>query len=97
MQNVNKLPSTALSETLEKSSPAKNRAMETAGEMRRFLAYVVKAAVQKEISVAEAAVAIKGCEQINASLYSEIKMAALQAVAGQVPAKLGSMRIADSE
>jgi hypothetical protein len=45
------------------------------------------------MKVQEAAVAVKACEQVNASLYSEIKSAALQAALGRTAPALGHMRV----
>lgn len=76
--------------------PARNRDIQTTGDLRRFLSYIAGAVARGEMKVPEAAVAVKACEQINASLYSEIKSAAMQAEAGAPAPDLGSLRIIDS-
>ena len=98
MPNAN---SSALQERSEKSSelslPKTHRGIETTGELRRFLSYIAGAVSRGEMKVPEAVVAVKACEQINTSLYSEIKSAAIAAEAGRASPPLGSLRIADSE
>lgn len=67
--------------------------IETTGDLRAFLANVALAVSRGDMKINEAAVAVKACEQINASLYSEIKSAALQLAAGQSSPPLGDMQI----
>ena len=74
-------------------SSIKHRRMETTGDVRAFLANIAVAVAQGDMKVHEAAVAVKACEQINASLYSEIKSAALQQEAGKAAPALGSLSI----
>ena len=97
MQNANKSPSHALSVASSGSSSAKNRAIETTDDLRKFLSHIAVAVAQGEMKINEAAVAVKACEQINASLYSEIKSAALQAEAGKAAPQLGSLRISGED
>lgn len=92
MQSVNKLPSTAqLPKPNEKSGTA--RQIETTGDLRRFLGNIALAVAQGNMKPLDAAVAVKACEQINMSLYSEIKSAAIQAAAKREVPPLGSLRI----
>jgi folylpolyglutamate synthase/dihydropteroate synthase len=69
--------------------------LETTGDVREFLARVALAVIRDEVKVPNAAVAVKACEQINVSLYSEIKRAALQIEAGKTSPVLGKLKIAD--
>lgn len=70
--------------------------METTGDVRKFLAQIALAVIRDEVKVPQAAVAVKACEQINASLYSEIKRAALQMESNKQSAALGQLRIGDN-
>ena len=99
MPNANNLPSSERSGTRSGQSllPKDHRGIETTGELRRFLSYIAGAVSRGEMKVPEAVVAVKACEQINASLYSEIKSAAIQAEAGKVAPPLGTLRIVDTE
>ena len=67
------------------------QAIMTTGDLRQFLARIAVAVAQSDMKVAEAIVAIKACEQINASLYSEIKSASLALAAGNLAPRLGHM------
>lgn len=78
------------------SKPIKHAIM-TTGDLRQFLARIAVAVAQSDMKVAEAIVAIKACEQINASLYSEIKSAALALAAGNLAPRLGHMPLDEAE
>lgn len=64
---------------------------ETAGEMREFLRNVAIGVTHGDMEVGKAAVAVKACEVIVASQYSEAKIAALTRAAGQQPALNGAL------
>lgn len=65
--------------------------IETAGDMRKFLAGVALTVARGDMKVQEAACAIKACEQINASIYSEAKIAAMQLAAGHKAPEMGAL------
>lgn len=67
--------------------------METTGDLRSFLANIAVAVSRGDLKLHEAAVAVKACEQINASLYSEIKNAAFQTERGQPAPGIGLLPI----
>jgi hypothetical protein len=69
--------------------------LETTGDLRRFLGHIAVAVAQGDMKVPEAAVAVKACEQINASLYSEIKAALLGQEAGRDAPDIGYLAITD--
>lgn len=69
----------------------------TTGDLRTFLSRIAVAVARGDMKVSEAAVAVKACEQINASLYSEIKSAAMQIEAGRAAPLLGQMPIGDDD
>ncbi len=71
-------------------------AMQTTGDVRKFLAQIALAVIRDEVKVPQAAVAVKACEQINASLYSEIKRAAMQLELGKPAPALGMLEIGES-
>ena len=71
--------------------------LETAGDLRTFLANIATAAFRGEVQRQDAAIAVKACEQINASIYSEAKIWALiQATGGNV-GTLGSLPIGSTD
>lgn len=66
----------------------------TTGDLRTFLARIAVATAQGEMELRNAVVAVKACEQINASLYSEAKIAALSFARGnQDITKLGQLNL----
>lgn len=67
--------------------------MGTTGDVRTFLANIALAVIRDEVKVPQAAIAVKACEQINVSLYSEIKLAAMQIAAGKQPVESGALPI----
>jgi hypothetical protein len=71
----------------------------TTGDLRTFLANIAVAVAQNDMDIRNAVVAVKACEQINASLYSEAKIAALTMANGQTqggkPAPLGRLPLRD--
>lgn len=71
------------------------QSIETTGDLRRFLGHIAVAVAHGDMKVQEAAVAVKACEQINASLYSEIKAALIAQEAGKSQAQIGYMAITD--
>lgn len=67
----------------------------TTGDLRTFLANIATAVAQDEMPIRNAVVAVKACEQINASLYSEAKIAALTMGGGNAAPRLGTLPIRD--
>lgn len=67
--------------------------IKTTSDLRQFLANLAVGVAQGDADVQKAAVAIKACKEINASLYSEIKSAAMQVELGRKPHGLGDMPI----
>ena len=66
----------------------------TTGDLRVFLARIAVATAQGDMELRNAVVAVKACEQINASLYSEAKIAALAFAQGNKDApKLGQLTL----
>jgi len=63
----------------------------TTGDLRAFLANIAMAVSHGDMKINEAAVAVKACEQINTSLYTEAKMRALASADGQKWAALGQL------
>lgn len=74
------------------TSQPKSR-LSTTGDLRTYLANIALAVTQDGLDLRQAAVAVKACEQINASLYSEAKIAALVVAAGGSAVKLGQLNI----
>lgn len=72
------------------------KVIQTTGDMRIFLANLALAVAHGETKPDQAAVAIKACKEINTSLYSEIKVAAIRAAAGKGSENLGDMGIGGS-
>jgi len=70
--------------------------MLTTGDLRTFLGNVALAVAQGDMKVEEAVVAVKACEQINASLYSEIKSAAIQITLNKQAPEIGNLLIGKS-
>lgn len=66
-------------------------ALETTGDVRRALANTIKGVMHGDIKAGDAMTIIKGCEQMNNSLYAEIKYMAMLVTLGQQPAKLGEL------
>jgi len=66
-------------------------ALESSGDLRRLMKNIAVGVMRKEMNVSEAAVAIKACEQINVSLYSEIKHAAMLVALGRTAPELGEL------
>jgi len=66
------------------------------GDLRTFLANIALAVSQGEMETRQAVIAVKACEQINASLYSEAKIMAMTLAAGNQPPKLGDLNIRGS-
>ena len=73
---------------------ATQSAMKTTGDVRKYLASIALAVVHGEVKVQEAAVAVKACKEIHASLYSEIKAATIQVQLGREAAELGDLPLA---
>jgi hypothetical protein len=67
------------------------------GELRTALSNIMMAVVRGEVKGSDAALSIKAAENINVSLYSEIKYAALLATLGQTAPPLGQLRIGVEE
>lgn len=65
--------------------------MEQSGDLRRFLSNIALAVSRGEMKTTEAAIAVKACEQICVSLYSEIKYQAMALAAGNKTFALGEM------
>lgn len=63
----------------------------TTGDLRSFLANVAMGVIHGDMKVAEAVVAVKACEQINTSLYTEAKMRALAAAENKQSPHLGQL------
>ena len=71
-----------------------NGRLKYAGDLRTYLANIALAAMQDDdFDKQRAAIAVKACEQINASLYSETKIAAMAAGLGQAAYPLGALPI----
>ncbi len=76
----------------EVAPPARIRGtLETTGDVRRALANTIKGVMHGDIKAGDAMTIIKGCEQMNNSLYAEIKYMAMLVTLGQQPAKLGEL------
>ena len=67
----------------------------TTGELRKFLANTAVGVVQGDVKPDKAAIAVKACKEVNASLYSEIKAASIAKAAGKEAAELGKLPITD--
>jgi len=65
--------------------------LETSGDLRRLIKNIALGIMHGEMKVPEAVIAVKACEQINVSLYSEIKHAALLVQLGRTAPELGEM------
>lgn len=65
--------------------------LETTGDVRRVLANTIKAVAHGDMKSPDALTVIKGCEQMNNSLYAEIKYMAMLVALGQQPASLGEL------
>lgn len=63
----------------------------TTGDLRKWLANLAVGVVHGDVKVNEAAVSIKACKEINASLYSEIKSATIQVQLGRQAQPLGEL------
>jgi hypothetical protein len=66
---------------------------ETTGDVRRALANTIKGVMHGDIKSNDAMTIIKGCEQMNNSLYAEIKYMAMLVTIGQQTAPLGELRM----
>jgi hypothetical protein len=73
------------------NAPRIRVALETTGDVRRALANTIKAVMNGDIQSNDAMTVIKGCEQMNNSLYAEIKYMAMLVAIGQQPAGLGEL------
>jgi hypothetical protein len=72
-----------------------SRKLQTTGDLRTFLANVALAVSQGDMKPQDAAIAVKACKELNASLYSELKNRTIQLEAApgvEVPA-LGDLLI----
>jgi len=67
--------------------------LRTSGDLRKFLSNIALAVAQDEMPIRNAVVAVKACEQINVSLYSEAKIAALMLSHGQQTQPMGQLEL----
>jgi hypothetical protein len=81
----------------KETQPAIMSRLLTTGDLRTFLARIAVAVAQNDMEIRNAVVAVKACEQINASLYSEAKIAALTMAGnpGQPAPRLGALALRD--
>lgn len=71
--------------------------LQTAGDLREFLAFTIMGVKNGDIPVDKANVIVKGAEQITNSLYGEIKQQQIQLSAGLPHYKIGQLPLNDSE
>jgi hypothetical protein len=65
--------------------------LETSGDLRRLMKNIALGVMHGDMKVEQAAICVKACEQINVSLYSEIKHAALIQQMGREAPELGAL------
>lgn len=65
--------------------------LETSGDLRKLMKNIALSVMKGDVRVDEAAVCVKACEQINTSLYSEIKYTALLIQLGRDAPELGHL------
>lgn len=72
------------------------KSLKTTGDLRTLLANIALDVVRGDVKVQEAAIAVKACKEINSSLYSEIKAAAMLAelTPGATQTALGDLPLA---
>jgi hypothetical protein len=90
MRSVKTGTATAVVEPL-KPAVATVKELETSGDLRKLMRNIAVGVMHGELRVDEAAICVKACEQINVSLYSEIKYAALIQQMGREAPELGHL------
>src|SRR5262245_19657545 len=71
--------------------------LETSGDLRKLMRNIALGVMHGNMRVDEAAICVKACEQINVSLYSEIKHAALIQQMGRTAPELGNLPLFGSD